>query len=237
MLIVLPNAFGDAATNMAIDAALLQTLPHGAVAFRHYGWTEPSITFGYSQRLSDVRVLAPKGIALCRRMTGGGMVDHRDDWTYALIMQRAAQWATMSSTQLYETLHRSLAEALAKGGVQTELAPCPRQCGLQSGKPLAPDQCFVQPVMNDVLGPDGGKIAGAAMKRCRKGLLIQGSIDRNRLPEDLDYNALLEYFVQRLSAHLDLPREEPDDLRPFFSSTVIAQEKEKFASPAWIDRR
>ena len=37
MLIALPNAIGDAATNMAIDAALLAHMPVGLAAFRHYG--------------------------------------------------------------------------------------------------------------------------------------------------------------------------------------------------------
>ena len=50
MLVVLPNTFGDAFTNMAIDAALLDTIPSGAALFRHYGWTEQSLTFGNSQQ-------------------------------------------------------------------------------------------------------------------------------------------------------------------------------------------
>jgi len=72
MFVTLPNAFGDAATNMAIDAALLDTLPERTVAFRHYGWTEPCRTFGYSQRHGEVAAHTPDGVTLCRRMTGGG---------------------------------------------------------------------------------------------------------------------------------------------------------------------
>ncbi len=54
-LIILPNAFGDAATNMAVDASLLYTLPKGIAAFRHYGRTEPAITFGYTQRIAEIQ--------------------------------------------------------------------------------------------------------------------------------------------------------------------------------------
>ena len=50
----LVRAYSDA-TNMAIDASLLYTLPVGIAAFRHYGWTEPAITFGYTQCSAEVR--------------------------------------------------------------------------------------------------------------------------------------------------------------------------------------
>ena len=55
MLITLPNALGDAATNMAIDSSLLESIPSGTAVFRHYGWTEPSFTFGYTQRYKEVQ--------------------------------------------------------------------------------------------------------------------------------------------------------------------------------------
>ena len=54
MFIALPNAFGDAVTNMAIDAALLANMPVGFAAFRHYGWQEPAATFGYTQQYHRV---------------------------------------------------------------------------------------------------------------------------------------------------------------------------------------
>ena len=86
MLIALPNAFGDAATNMAIDAALLAHMPVGLAAFRHYGWQEPAATFGYTQQYHKVVTELASGYApiepaevrttLTRRMTGGGIVDH-----------------------------------------------------------------------------------------------------------------------------------------------------------------
>ena len=56
MLIALPNAYGDAATNMAIDAAILEGLPKGLAVFRHYGWLEPAVTFGYAQSYESVTI-------------------------------------------------------------------------------------------------------------------------------------------------------------------------------------
>lgn len=237
MLVILPNAFGDAATNMAIDTALLETLPEETAVFRHYGWTQPCCTFGYSQRYSEVAAHAPDGATLCRRMTGGGIVDHRNDWTYALIMNQKAACAGLSSTELYAEIHTALSEALAEQDILTQLAPCPRKCDEAATIKTGPDQCFIQPVMNDVLHPKGAKVAGAAMKRTRKGLLIQGSIDREALPVDLDLEVFSQSFATLLARSLKLLQKQPDDLRPYFQSQVIDREKEKFASDAWLKRR
>lgn len=237
MFVSLPNAFGAAAANMAIDAALLETLPERTVVFRHYGWTEPCCTFGYSQRHGEVAAHTPDDVTLCRRMTGGGIVDHRNDWTYALIIHQSANRAGISSTDLYAKIHRALAEALAQQRITTELAPCPRKCDEAKAKTSGPDQCFVRPVMNDVLHPDGPKIAGAAMKRTRKGLLVQGSVDCGALPEALDLEAFSQSFGKVLARALEIPRQQPDDLRPYFQSDLIEREKEKFASDEWTMRR
>ena len=237
MLITLPNAFGDAATNMAIDAALLETIPEGQMTFRHYGWTEPAITFGYSQHHREVAALCSEGIALCRRMSGGGIVDHRNDWTYSLVIQKDNPVAGISSTDLYAKIHAALADALACQKVATQSAPCPRQCQDTMTKSDGPDQCFVQPAFNDVLTSDGRKIAGAAMKRTKKGLLIQGSIDRAALPDSLDYNLFQENFIKQLIESLELSPHSPYDLRPYFRSDVIEREKQKFSSEEWTNRR
>jgi len=237
MFITLPNAFGDAATNMAIDAVLLETLPESSVAFRHYGWSEPALTFGYSQRHREVAAHAPAGITLCRRLTGGGIVDHRNDWTYALVIHRDATCAHSASTELYRQLHTALADALEQQGIKTRLAPCPRQCGALVAKIAGPDQCLVQPVMNDVLHPNGAKIAGAAMKRTRHGLLIQGSIARSMLADNLDQQAFHNAFVTALTAILQMTQEPAQDLRHLFDNTLIQQLKIRFASEAWLHRR
>lgn len=237
MLVELPNAYGDAAHNMAIDAALLASVPEHCALFRHYGWSEPAMTFGYSQRYAEVAATAPEGTALCRRTTGGGIVDHRNDWTYALILGKKLHAAGTSSTQLYQEIHEAIAAALRLQGAATRLAPCPRKCGEVPSKPAGPDQCFVQPVMNDVLTPDGRKIAGAAMKRTKRGLLIQGSIDRAALPGNIDFDAFKKAFVAALSETLSIIQEQPEDLRPYFDSELIEQERQKFGSADWTERR
>ncbi len=57
---VLPERTGGAAENMALDFLLLQRYPEAsAPRFRHYGWRQPSFTFGYSQKLAWVRGQLP----------------------------------------------------------------------------------------------------------------------------------------------------------------------------------
>jgi len=88
---VLPVRTAGAAENMALDFLLLQRYPDQTVPrFRHYGWRAPAFTFGFGQKIAYARAQLPPGEPpdLCRRPTGGGVVDHRDDWTYALILPR-----------------------------------------------------------------------------------------------------------------------------------------------------
>ncbi|MFP4156009.1 MAG: biotin/lipoate A/B protein ligase family protein [Opitutales bacterium] len=234
----LPNAYGDAATNMAIDSALMETLPPGTAALRHYAWTEPSVTFGYSQRYRDVAAsIAPDGITLCRRPSGGGIVDHRNDWTYACIIHRQTACTEAPATELYATLHQALANTLRNLGQSTRLAPCPKKCGEQPSHASGPNNCFTRPVMNDLLTPDGRKIAGAAMKRSRRALLIQGSVNRDALPPVFDFSNLTKNFADQLAPALKLEIRQPDDLRPYFNGQQIEQAKRKFADVNWTKRR
>ena len=121
---VLPGRTGGAAENMASDFLLLQRYPRaGAARYRHYGWRSPAFTFGYSQKISYVRDQLPAGetFDLCRRPTGGGLVDHRDDWTYALVIPRGHPLEEARATQSYRAIHEALAGSLRSAGVPVEL--------------------------------------------------------------------------------------------------------------------
>ena len=247
MFIALPNAFGDATTNMAIDATLLASIPVGLAAFRHYGWIGPAVTFGYAQHYNKVVSQlasdhvpvepAQDSATLIRRMTGGGIVDHRNDWTYALILHSSIPAASSPATDLYAQIHDAISQSLAKIGIDSRLAPCPRHC---EELPIAsdiPSHCFATPAANDVLHPGGKKIAGAAMKRSRQGLLIQGSIDRSVLPKTFNFITFQKLLLKYLSSTLNLEPSELEDIRPLFKSEQIERERQRFAGDAWNRRR
>jgi lipoate-protein ligase A len=152
---------------MALDEALLHAIREiGCPVLRFYSWTEPAGSFGYSQRYTDVEKttrLRP----LIRRPTGGGLVPHDADWTYSLVFPAEHFWYRLSAEQSYASVHEWIRLAFAGIGVTTELSPCCRK--------EVPGQCFVGAEKHDLLW-HGRKIAGAAQRRPKEGLLIQGSV-------------------------------------------------------------
>ena len=229
---------------MAMDTALLESVPDNAAIFRHYNWENPAVTFGYAQRIREVKTVAAKNIHLCRRPTGGGIVDHRNDWTYSLTLGSRFEAAQKPPTELYADIHYCVQQALNLQDIPAQLAPCPRSCQqpqfksqISNFESSAPSQCFMQPVANDVIHPDGQKIAGAAMKRTRQGLLIQGSINRETLPGAFDFQSFSTTFPKTLANNLGLNRETT----PLHSSPAdeahIERLRQCFESDTWTYRR
>ena len=163
----------DAAFNMALDEALLEAMPRlQKPVLRFYGWTEPAATFGYFQKFSEVATttqLRP----LIRRPTGGGIVPHDADWTYAAVFPAGHEWHSLKAEASYRRIHDWLRLAFAELKIETELASC---C-----KKTLPGQCFVGHEKFDLLW-HGKKIAGAAQRRNKLGLLIQGSVQPPPVP-------------------------------------------------------
>lgn len=165
--LILSSSPGPAAENMAWDEALLEfSAQLGAPILRFYGWKEPAASFGYFQRYQDITrqtALRP----LVRRPTGGGLVPHDSDWTYSIVAPPWHDWYALRAEQSYERAHRWVRTAFARIGVETSLAEAARE--------EAPGQCFAGHVKGDLLR-DGRKLAGAAQRRNKHGLLIQGSV-------------------------------------------------------------
>jgi lipoate-protein ligase A len=158
---------GEPALNMAWDEALLEAAAQlGHPVLRSYAWTEPAATFGYFQRHAEVERLTSLR-PLIRRPTGGGLVPHDADWTYSVVVPPNNPWYRMSAVDSYRRMHEWIRDAFEKLSHPTELAPCRLQ--------ESPGQCFVGAERFDLLH-GGRKLAGAAQRRNRLGLLIQGSI-------------------------------------------------------------
>jgi len=157
----------EAAFNMALDEALLESAPAlGRAVLRFYGWTEPAATFGYSQRYAEIErwtMLRP----LVRRPTGGGLVPHDADWTYSVVFPAGHSWHQLKAPESYRRVHAWIRDAFSAMNVPTTLA--------ETARKEIPGQCFVGAEKSDVLW-HGRKIAGAAQRRTRTGLLIQGSV-------------------------------------------------------------
>lgn len=152
---------------MAFDEAMLEAMPRlRRPVLRLYGWTERAASFGYFQKYAEVEratLLRP----LVRRPTGGGIVPHDADWTYSLAFPVGNEWHSLRAIDSYRRVHEWVREAFERLGIESALAPECRRAG--------PGRCFAGHERFDLLWA-GRKIAGAAQRRTRDGLLIQGSI-------------------------------------------------------------
>ena len=181
-----------AADNMALDEALLDAMPRlQKPVLRFYGWTEPAATFGYFQKFSEVAaatLLRP----LIRRPTGGGIVPHDVDWTYAAVFPASHEWHSLKAEESYRRIHDWLRLAFAELNIETALAPC---C-----KKTLPGQCFAGYEKSDLLW-HGKKIAGAAQRRNQLGLLIQGSVQPPPgAPARADFERAMRAVAEKLFA-------------------------------------
>ena len=171
--LLLNSGRGGPAFNMALDEALLEAVERlGRPVLRLYGWREPAASFGYFQKFAEVAqdtLLRP----LIRRPTGGGLVPHDVDWTYSLAFPPGHEWHSLCAEESYRRAHEWIQATFTQLGVETELAAC---CNKS-----APGECFVGYEKHDLLW-HGRKIAGAAQRRNKLGLLIQGSVQPPPLP-------------------------------------------------------
>ena len=204
----------SAAMNMAIDEALLETAT--APTLRFYGWARPSLSFGYFGAFADVaHELAVRDIV--RRWTGGGIVLHETDLTYSVILPRRSGESPASSPAIYAQVHRAIERALSPH-MRAELAP--------ADAPKTSAACFANPVRADVVA-GGKKIAGAAQRRTRTGLLHQGSIQLETWPAELR-----QAFAAALSTRVE---------RREFSDALINRAAElaarKYSTAGWLRQR
>lgn len=204
----------DAALNMAIDEVLLRAAREPLL--RIYRWARPAISFGYFEKISGIAGVAP-GWELVRRWTGGGVVRHGEDVTYTLIVPADHEFARLPAGESYRQIHGCVGAALLRAGVESRLA--------SGTMPKRSSECFENPAEADVL-VDDRKVAGAAQRRTRWGLLHQGSIQRM---------AISETFRSRL-AHAFAEAVTPRSLAAEEITEASALAGQKYATDAWLRR-
>ena len=205
----------SAALNMAVDEALLERA--AAPLLRFYRWRRPSLSFGYFGPYAEVADQASDR-EIVRRWTGGGTVPHGDDLTYSVIVPASHPWFARSSLEIYAELHEAIRAALDANGVAAMLA--------NSAGPKVSEVCFANAVRADVIS-NGRKIAGAAHRRTRAGLLHQGSIQRNDLPSPFrdDFARILCERFQRKT------------LSPEALERAAGIADDKYGTAQWLMRR
>jgi lipoate-protein ligase A len=203
------------AENMAWDEALLESAARlGRPILRFYGWAASAATFGYFQRIAEVERLTPLR-PLIRRPTGGGLVPHDAD---------GDPWYSLKAVTSYQRMHEWIRAAFAEVALTTELSG--------SSRAGASGQCFAGAEQFDLLLGER-KIAGAAQRRSRTGLLIQGSIqppagvERSRFESEM-------LAVGSRTWHIDWVKLAPDETLSQWAGQIA---RDKYSQDKFNRRR
>jgi lipoyl(octanoyl) transferase len=219
----------SAAMNMALDEVLWQSA--GTPLLRFYEWDHPALSFGYFGRYADVAQYGGDQ-EVVRRCTGGGIVFHGNDLTYALIIPSNDQRPESSPMTIYGLVHEAIQRALRAVGTEAVLANANNcRASVSDAMPshrdgLQSTSCFANPVAYDVMINEQ-KIAGAAQRRSRRGLLQQGSIQNVKLPA-----GFRERFIAELCEQPNIIEIAPGLLK---QAQLLAHTK--YGSDAWLHRR
>jgi lipoyl(octanoyl) transferase len=173
----------DGVTNMAVDAALLESVRAGASpVLRFYRWTPACLSLGRNQPARgryDIASAARRGIDVVRRPTGGQAVLHDDELTYAVIAPVSAIGRPRAA---YAAINRALVAGLRRVGVRATLAGAGLSPGVgRRGDPgVAAGRdwdaaCFRRAERGEV-AVEGAKLIGSAQRMEARTILQHGSI-------------------------------------------------------------
>lgn len=201
-----------AAFNMAMDEILLSRAEHPIL--RVYRWEHPSVSFGYFEKYEAIKVEYPDR-ELVRRWTGGGVVPHGGDLTYSLLVPAGAPFLRLRTGESYRAIHECIARALNRAGTAVSMAG--------AADPKISQACFENAAQYDILR-SGRKIAGAAQRRTKSGLLHQGSIQNVELPVSFGEGLAVEFSDRVIKKTVG----------PDVFETVSALAETKYASVVWM---
>lgn len=245
----------DAATNMALDVALMRRAREtGEAVLRVYGWSQPTLSLGRNQPARgqyDEARAARDGIAIVRRPTGGRALLHWREVTYA-VAAPAPEGGSLRES--YARINGLLLDGLRRLGVDAELARPTAGAAVPS---LAP--CFEEPAAGEITA-GGRKLVGSAQWRDDGALLQHGSVlvdDDQPLVTALTKApvapapppATLRELLGRAPALDEAGRALFDAVRAIEDADAtplddepalagwVAEERRRFADPVWTWRR
>ena len=184
----------DAQTNMAIDTRLFRLCEedpsHGYLRF--YGWTRPSLSLGRFEKIDviDRQRAANDGVEIVRRPTGGRVVLHGDDLTYAVVLPTVDGG---SLRDVYTIISNCLVRGLRRLGIDLNL-----ERGRTAKTNLRAKPCFASAARYEITS-DGRKLVGSAQRIGKCAVLQHGSI-----PIGKGYLRIAEYMRCDASARRKL---------------------------------
>ena len=217
----------DTYGQMAVDELLVSNF---APCIRFFNWdARPQATFGYVQKFAQAEAeLKNLGInSFTRRMTGGGLVLHKDDLTFSLVFDLPSR---VQPNLIYTALH---------GAIQAELKNAGFLASVYEGKSNYNPQtsggkvqnCFTNPVADDLMQSDK-KILGGALRRFDKRVLYQGSLQIKDAESQKAKDALLKGFLK----YLNLQYFENYTLSADFINRAKQLAETKYKSKDWLNK-
>lgn len=178
------------AENMAVDEALLRAFDPATSlpVLRLYGWEPAALSLGRFQKGRDVLDLERcryDGVAVVRRVTGGGVIFHADELTYSIVCTPDQIPPASSVKDSFRVLTGFLLAFYRGLGLEAGYAADALPAGTRLGERTP--FCFAGRESFDILVA-GAKIGGNAQRR-PKGLIFQhGSIPlKNRAEAGVAY--------------------------------------------------
>jgi lipoate-protein ligase A len=168
----------DAATNMAMDEAILEAHLNSLVppTLRLYQFSPPAVSLGYAQNIDDniKNKILSAGIDVVRRPTGGRAVLHLGDLTYAFIC--SSKGASVeeyilvdeSIATAYQQICQALILFLDTFGINVTF-------GYSQNSYKEKNDCFSATTIGDLQYKDN-KLIGSAQLRRKHAVLQHGSI-------------------------------------------------------------
>ena len=168
----------DGVSNMAIDEALLDSFDpeRSTPVLRLYGWNPPALSFGRFQdagKVLDLERCRADRVTVVRRITGGGVIYHAEELTYAIVCAPQHLPGETTVKESFRYLTGFLLTFYRELGLPAAYAADVSEDMTRLGKrtPL----CFAGRESYDIL-IDGRKIGGNAQRRLKKAVFQHGSI-------------------------------------------------------------
>lgn len=154
---LLLTGFGSSYVNMGIDESILIHRSRGenAPTIRLYGWSTPTVSIGYFQRLGeevDLDKAMQLGVGYVRRISGGGSVLHEHEVTYSIVVSETDPRIPSDIQESIRLICGGIIRGLRELGVDAEFKP-----------------------VNDVV-VGGRKVSGSAQTRKFQTVLQHGTV-------------------------------------------------------------
>ena len=216
--------------NMAIDEALSLCLgeKRDYVYLRLYCWCPSCLTFGYNQRISTIlnfEEADSAGIDYVRRISGGKMVYHNDEYTFSLgfpVEFLKYRLGAATFIEMFKYAVGPLVKALCKSGVPARFSS-PHEMSSDSVNKI---HCYAAAAGHSIFADDC-KLVGAAGFFKNECLVIHGSIPIvSAFPPDgvfLKKNTAVDNVkMASLSAYLTRPKiaDLPDLIADTYSDSL-----------------